>query len=416
VAGPIKISVLADVGQAVKEVTRFSDVAEEQTHRVITGMGDPKLTGSFGKWQEGFDVLDTRAMGFRDTVTGVQDSIAGFSALMGQGAHANDNMYDKLVLAGTGVGDLASGMTNFLIPLAAVATSLQAVGLSSIKATVSLGAQKVATVAGTAATGIATAAQWAWNVALSANPIGLVIIAVIALVGGLVLLWKKSETFRAIVTGAFNAVWGAIQTGWHWVQANWPLLLAILTGPIGLAVRWIVQHWDQIVSTARAIPGKIKAVFSGAGSLLKDIGKRLVQGLIDGVLDMFGPVRGAFSQLTNLIPSWKGPESRDRRLLRGPARAIIGGFAEDLRSAFPAVAGAMADLTGSIGGTSGRIEIGASTPPVWAQRLIALLEAGLTLTLESSGRAGDDALLDLIAERVRVRGGTGKALGITRLA
>lgn len=42
----------------------------------------------------------------------------------------------------------------------------------------------------------ATVAQWLLNVAMSANPIGLIIAAVVGLVAAFVVLWKKSEKFR----------------------------------------------------------------------------------------------------------------------------------------------------------------------------------------------------------------------------
>ena len=58
--------------------------------------------------------------------------------------------------------------------------------------------------AGAAASGAWTAAQWLLNAALTANPIGLVIVAIGLLVAGLVIAWKNSETFREIVVGAFR--------------------------------------------------------------------------------------------------------------------------------------------------------------------------------------------------------------------
>ena len=51
-----------------------------------------------------------------------------------------------------------------------------------------------------------TAVQAALNVVMSMNPIGLVIIAVVALVAALVIAYKNSETFRDIVNGAFQKV------------------------------------------------------------------------------------------------------------------------------------------------------------------------------------------------------------------
>jgi hypothetical protein len=53
---------------------------------------------------------------------------------------------------------------------------------------------------------IAAAAQVVWNAVLSLNPIGLVVIALAALTAAFVLAYQHSETFRDIVTGAFNAV------------------------------------------------------------------------------------------------------------------------------------------------------------------------------------------------------------------
>jgi hypothetical protein len=81
-----------------------------------------------------------------------------------------------------------------------------------------------------------TAAQWALNVALTANPIGLVIAAIAALIAVIVTAYNKSEDFRDIVNkvasvlkgalkgaidiaeGAFDALTGAIKGAWDWVQ------------------------------------------------------------------------------------------------------------------------------------------------------------------------------------------------------
>lgn len=57
----------------------------------------------------------------------------------------------------------------------------------------------------TAATALWTGAQWLLNVALNANPIGLVVLAIAALVGGIMLAWNKSEGFRAAVYGLWEA-------------------------------------------------------------------------------------------------------------------------------------------------------------------------------------------------------------------
>lgn len=53
---------------------------------------------------------------------------------------------------------------------------------------------------------IVTAVQWALNIAMTANPIGAIIVGVAALIGLLILAWKKSEKFRATITGLWEAI------------------------------------------------------------------------------------------------------------------------------------------------------------------------------------------------------------------
>ena len=55
----------------------------------------------------------------------------------------------------------------------------------------------------------------------------------------------------------------------------------------------------QAVDAVREIPGKIKSAFSGAGSWLVDSGRRMIQGLIDGIQSMGRSVGNA---IQNVIP------------------------------------------------------------------------------------------------------------------
>lgn len=66
---------------------------------------------------------------------------------------------------------------------------------------VSLAADAV--ISGTLAvvTGVLTAAQWLLNAALTANPVGIVVVAIGALVTGLILAYQHSEKFRATLSG-----------------------------------------------------------------------------------------------------------------------------------------------------------------------------------------------------------------------
>lgn len=64
----------------------------------------------------------------------------------------------------------------------------------------------------------ARAAQVVFNLAMRANPIGLVITAIALLIAGLVLAYKKSETFRNIVNKVRDAGVAAFKQIWSWIQ------------------------------------------------------------------------------------------------------------------------------------------------------------------------------------------------------
>lgn len=102
-------------------------------------------------------------------------------------------------------------------------------------------AVRVATAAWQTVVAIATVAQWAWNVALSANPIGLVIIAVAAFIAALVLLWQNNEVVREKLGQA-----------WEWIKSAF-----------GSAVSWIGDKIGQLLGWFKEMPGRIGDLLSG---------------------------------------------------------------------------------------------------------------------------------------------------------
>lgn len=132
--------------------------------------------------------------------------------------------------------------------------------------------------------------QTALNIVMSLNPLGLILIAIIALIAGIALLWANSETFRDIVTGVFGAVWDAIKFVWDWISDNWPLLLAILAGPIGLAVLAIVKNYDKIKAGVTAVKDWIVEKFNQVVGFVKGLPARVssaASNLWDGIKTSF---------------------------------------------------------------------------------------------------------------------------------
>jgi hypothetical protein len=70
--------------------------------------------------------------------------------------------------------------------------------------------------------------------------IGLIVAAAAALVAIGYVVWRNWST----IWGAIKAV---IKDVYDWIRNNWPLLLGILLGPVGLAVYFIYKYRDQII-------------------------------------------------------------------------------------------------------------------------------------------------------------------------
>lgn len=176
--------------------------------------------------------------------------------------------------------------------------------LARVRATGALVAQRVATIASSVAMRAATVAQWLWNASLWGCPVLLIVAGVIALVAGFIYLWRTSEGFRNFWIGLWNVLWGAIKFVWDWVKENWPLLLAILMGPIGLAVYFIVKYWDAIKSGASAvwqwIVDKWNALidfFGGLGARIAAFAKGMWHGMIDAARGAFNIIIRAWNSL-----------------------------------------------------------------------------------------------------------------------
>ncbi len=80
-----------------------------------------------------------------------------------------------------------------------------------------MAAMQIASKLSTIATKVWTAAVWLFNAAIRANPIGIAITAIMALIGVLVLAYNKSADFRQIVQAAWAAIKTAVATAWNGV-------------------------------------------------------------------------------------------------------------------------------------------------------------------------------------------------------
>lgn len=162
------------------------------------------------------------------------------------------------------------------------------------------------------------AVQWLLNAALTANPIGIAVVAIAALVAAFIIAYKKSQTFRDIVLGAWTAIKTASVTVFNFLVSffkRWgPLVLAAFTGGLGPAILWVVNHWTQIKSAASTAFGAVVALAKGfgghilsavgdLGSLLYNAGQAVVQGFVHGITSVWSTVTSTISHLLSGLSS-----------------------------------------------------------------------------------------------------------------
>lgn len=113
-----------------------------------------------------------------------------------------------------------------------------------------------------------TLAQGLLNIVLTANPIGLIIVAIAGLIALIVLcvthVDELKEAFSKLgeaAKKAFEWVTEKAKQFWNWAKEHWPELAVILSGPFGFSAWYIWKHWDDVVSFFKDIPGRLQAAF-----------------------------------------------------------------------------------------------------------------------------------------------------------
>jgi len=199
-----------------------------------------------------------------------------------------------------------------------------------------------------AATKIWAAVQWLLDAAMAANPLGLIIIGIVALVAAIVWIATKTTWFQTIwkvvwggikaaavwvfnflktyfVTmfnfykaifwkgvAAFKAVWSGIT--WLWSKAV-AVFNAVKTA-VAAAVNWVVTKiaafivgvkvvWARImglVDKAIAFKDRIIGVFRGWLNWMLGLPKKIIDGLLAGLKAGWEKVTGFFKDAIDLIP------------------------------------------------------------------------------------------------------------------
>jgi phage-related protein len=100
----------------------------------------------------------------------------------------------------------------------------------------------------------ATVAQWLLNVAMNANPIGILVAAIVGLVAAFVVLWKKSEAFRNFWIGLWDNISSFFSSVWENIKSFCATTIPQIISNIGTWFSelpgkiwtWLVNAYDKV--------------------------------------------------------------------------------------------------------------------------------------------------------------------------
>ncbi|MEV5420284.1 hypothetical protein [Streptomyces albogriseolus] len=268
---------------------RFRDDLEKSVKPAIEGLGVSfgnvfkGMAGIIGGFLPHMDSISARMQNvtkrFADWGAGLRDS-PEFRDFLSYSSEMAPRLGGALKEVATAALRIAQGMSPISrIVLGVVEKVAQGIGWLAEKApwlvttiygaAAAFGAWRIALLLWSGAMWLAGKAYKAFDLIMKMSTFGLIVLAVIAVVAVIILLWKKCDWFRNAIKG----VWAAIKSAalavknWFagpfanfftktipavfrsvldWVKRNWPWILGALTGPIGLAVVWIIKNWDKI--------------------------------------------------------------------------------------------------------------------------------------------------------------------------
>jgi phage-related minor tail protein len=406
-----------DAKEATKVIAAGGPEAEAMTQDVLDGlarMKDPVKQNTAGvalfgtQWEDTLRQILPAMDDIHGGAAGIEGATDRMAAAVGDNAaskietakRAFEGWTQSMASSTSSLGLVATGALSFGGPALAmasqvgmIATGAAALNLTFLRTGAIMVANTAKTVAMTAvgiaanvATKVWAATQWLLNAALTANPIGIVIMAIVALVAVIILAYRKSETFRRIVhlamqgaVLAWNMLRDAVTNAVRWIagrmlalvnrvretrdriRAGFAYTYHAIVDPIRNAVNWAKGKLGELIDFARAIPDRVRNAVAGAVTSAWDSATGFIPGRATG-----GPASG----LTMV-------GERGRELVRLPSGSSVipNGQTESIMS------GASLGASGS-----------------------------LHLTLKIGDRALGELVVDPIRKLVRVAGGDVQAV------
>lgn len=200
-------------------------------------------------------------------------------------------------------------------------------------------------IAGTA-TKLFAGAQKIFNLVMSANPIGIVIAAVVALGTAFVLLYKKCEPFRNFINGIGAAIKNGFMAVVDFFKTNWQSILLFAINPFVGIAKFLYDHCEgfrNIVNNAfNAIKNIISSVSATVSNVIASLSEKfpvlgvifqtvqaMVTPYIDGIKNAISSVKNVFTSLIDFVKNvftgnWAGAWESVKSIFGNAFSALTG--------------------------------------------------------------------------------------------
>jgi len=174
--------------------------------------------------------------------------------------------------------------------------------------------------------------------------------------------WSQAwEGIKQILRGAVQVLVALVRGLVSLIRSGLSNLGAVLGTIFTRAVNSAVSAFRAILGKLRSVAGQVKGAItgalSGAAGWLVHAGGQIIGGLIQGIRNKIGELKGVLGSVTGLIPDWKGPADKDAKLLTPAGASIMAGLMAGIRSQLPALRDQLGGITAAIpdlaGGRSG---------------------------------------------------------------
>jgi phage-related protein len=132
------------------------------------------------------------------------------------------------------------------------------------------------------------------------------------------------------------------------IKEMWDFLVKHVRG----AMQNIGDRIHGVINFFVTLPDRILTTVANFGSLLYNAGVNLIQGLLRGIRDHIPGLKGLLNWVTSMLPDWKGPEDKDRRILYPAGQAVMSGFVTGINAGKAELRDALTGITQSLAGSA----------------------------------------------------------------